>query len=150
MRTTVTIEATGGSTTGIRLPDVAVELGAGRRPRVRATFPNGHVLRVRVGSHDGDPFLPVSAATRDAAQVAAGDTVELDLAVDDEPVQVEVPEELRAALDAAPDARTFFDGLTSSQRKGFATSVSSAKKPETRRARIEKAIAALEAGRKRP
>lgn len=149
MITTVTIEATGGTTTGIRLPDVG-ELGGGRRPRVRAIFPNGHVLRVRVGTHDGDPFLPVSAATRDSAGVAAGDTVDLTIEVDEEPVEVDVPDELAAALAAAPAAKRFFDSLTASQRKGFAASVSSARKAETRTARVEKALAALEAGRKRP
>lgn len=150
MDVTATVEATGGTTTGIRMDDVVEQLDAGRRPRVRVTFPNGHVLRTAIGSHDGSAFLPVSAATRDAAGVAAGDEVRLTVEVDDEPVVVELPDELAAALDASPDARAFFDTLTASQRTGFAQPVATAKKAETRSARVEKAIAALEAGRKRP
>ena len=150
MRTQVTIEATGGSTTGVRAPQIVDELDAGKRPRVKVVFPNGYELRVRVGSHDGDPFIPISAATRDAAGVAAGDEVEVTVEVDTEPVVIEVPEDLAAALAEHPEARAFFDGLTASQRKGFTTSVTSAKKPETRQRRIDKALEALRNGRKRP
>ena len=150
MRADVTIEATGGTTTGIRASGIVDELDAGARPRVRVVFPNGHELRVRVGSHDGAPFIPVSAATRAGADVAAGDRVEVTVEVDTEPVVVEVPDDLAAALEQEPEARAFFDGLTTSQRKGFTTSVTSAKKPETRRRRVERAVAALRQGQKRP
>lgn len=150
MQTTVTIEATGGRTTGIRATDVVDELDAGKRPRVRVTFPNGHVLRVRIGSHDGDSFIPVSAATRQAADVAAGDEVAVTVEVDDAPVVIEVPEDLAAALDEQPAAREFFEGLTASQKKGFTTSLTSAKSPETRQRRVAKAVAALQKGQKRP
>lgn len=150
MQAVVTIEATGGTTTGIRAPAIVAGLDAGKRPRVRVEFPNGHVLRVRVGHHDGDPFIPVSAAARTAADVAAGDVVGVTVEVDDEPVVIDVPDDLAAALDGAPEAKAFYEGLTASQQKGFTTSVTSAKKPETRQRRVERAIAALEDGRKRP
>jgi uncharacterized protein YdeI (YjbR/CyaY-like superfamily) len=70
--------------------------------------------------------------------------------MDTAPREVEVPGDLAAALAAAPDARAFFDGLTDSQRKGFVTSVTSAKQPETRARRVDGAVAALSQGRKRP
>lgn len=150
MNVTVIVEATGGTTTGIRVDEVVQQLGAGKRPRLRATFPNGHVLRTRVGSHDGAAYLPVSAATRDAADVAAGDEVAIDIEVDTEPVVIEVPDELAVAFESSPDARAFFDTLTTSQQKGFTHPIATARKPETRAARVEKAVAALEGGRKRP
>lgn len=150
MQATVTIDPTGGTTTGIRATGIVGELDAGKRPRVRVTFPNGHVLRVRVGSHDDDAFIPVSAATRGAAGVAAGDRVAVTVEVDDDPVVIGVPDDLLAALAREPAARECFEGLTASQKKGFTTSVTSAKKPETRQRRIENAVTALTAGRKRP
>ena len=94
MQTVVTIEATGGNTTGIRAARIIDELDAGQRPRIKVVFPNGHELRTRMGSHDSEPFIPVSAATRKEAEVAA-------------------------ALAEAPAANDFFDGLTASQQKGF-------------------------------
>lgn len=150
MQTVVTIEGTGGNTTGIRATRIVDELDAGQRPRVRVVFPNGHELRTRVGSHDGDPFIPVSAATRKEAEVTAGDEVEVSVELDDEPVVIEVPDDLAAALAEAPAAKDFFDGLTASQQKGFAISVTSAKRPETRQERVRKAVTALLQRRKRP
>ena len=119
MQTVVTIEGTGGNTTGIRAAHIVDELDAGQRPRVKVVLPNGHELRTRVGSHDGDPFIPVSGATRKEAEVAAGDEVEVSIEVDDEPVVIEVPDDLAAALAEVPAAKDFFDGLTASQQKGF-------------------------------
>lgn len=150
MQAVVTIEGTGGNTTGIRAAHIVDQLDAGKRPRVKAVFPNGHELRTRMGSHDGDPFIPVSGATREQAEVAAGHEVEVVIEVENEPVVIEVPDDLAAALAEVPAAKDFFDGLTASQQKGFTTSVTSAKRPETRLERVRKAITALEQGQKRP
>lgn len=103
-----------------------------------------------MGQHDGDPFIPVSAATRDAAGISSGDALSIEVSVDTEPIVVDVPPDLAAALDAEPDARAFFESLTPSQQKGFAQPVTSAKKPETRERRVARAVEALRAGQKRP
>ncbi|WP_066809755.1 YdeI/OmpD-associated family protein [Sphingomonas asaccharolytica] len=50
------------------------------------------------------------------------------------------PEDLRAALDAEPAARTFFDTLTGVNRYAILYRVQTAKKPETRAARIAKFV----------
>jgi hypothetical protein len=151
VRFTATLEATGRSTTGIRVPDeVLAELGQGKRPKVSATFPNGYVHRTTVGPHDGAAFLSVSAAVRESAEVAAGDVIVLDLVPDTAPREVEIPDDLAAAFATAPAAQTFFEGLTDSQRRTFVTSVTSAKKPETRQRRVARAVEALAAGEKRP
>jgi hypothetical protein len=151
MRLTALVEQTGKTTTGIRLPqEVLDELGAGRRPRIVATIDGGYVLRTTVGTHDGDAFISISAAVREEAGIAGGDTVELDVEVDTAPRVIEVPEDLASAMDADPAARRWFDGLTASQQKAFVVSVTGAKQPETRRRRIDKAVAALAAQQKRP
>jgi uncharacterized protein YdeI (YjbR/CyaY-like superfamily) len=58
----------------------------------------------------------------------------------------EVPEDTVAALQRSPAARTFFDGRSYSKQRWFTESVTSAKKPETRSRRVDKAIELLEAG----
>jgi uncharacterized protein YdeI (YjbR/CyaY-like superfamily) len=52
----------------------------------------------------------------------------------------EEPEDLQAALDAAPEARAFFDTLTGANRYAILYRVQTAKKPETRAARIAKFV----------
>ncbi|MGQ4333866.1 YdeI family protein [Streptomyces hayashii] len=54
-----------------------------------------------------------------------------------------VPDDLQAALDAAPKARDFFATLDSRNRYAILHRVEDAKKPETRAARIEKFVAML-------
>lgn len=46
-------------------------------------------------------------------------------------------------LDADPVARTAYDRLSSSRKRQHALAIDSAKKPETRQQRIEKALATL-------
>ena len=58
----------------------------------------------------------------------------------------EVPADLQAALDAHPQAQAFFDQLNKVNRYAFCFRVQTAKKPETRRARIEKFITMMEKG----
>ncbi len=60
-----------------------------------------------------------------------------------------VPEDLRAALDAAPvEAREFFEGLDSRNRYAILHRIEEAKRVATRAARIEKFVAMLARGEK--
>jgi uncharacterized protein YdeI (YjbR/CyaY-like superfamily) len=56
-----------------------------------------------------------------------------------------LPDDLRAALDSHPGARAFFDTLNKANRYAICHRVETARKPETRRARIDKFIAMLAA-----
>lgn len=60
--------------------------------------------------------------------------------------QAAVPEDLAAALDASPKAKAFFETLTGANRYAILYRTHHAKKPETRKARIEKFVAMLERG----
>jgi hypothetical protein len=151
MRFTTTLEQTGKTTTGIRVPDDVIEaLGQGKRPRVVVTLDDRYTYRTTVGPHAGSPFVSVSAAVRDEAGVTAGDALDVELVVDTERREVEVPDDLAEALATDDDARQWFERLTDSQRRGFVTSITSAKQPETRSRRLQKAMTALRAGEKRP
>ena len=60
--------------------------------------------------------------------------------LDTAPREVEVPPELAAALDADPEAKAFFDGLSYSNKRVF-TLRRGTSNPETKARRVEKAIA---------
>ena len=149
MRFRTTIQLEGKTATGFRVPpEVVAGLGGGKRPAVTVTI-RGHTYRSTVAAY-GDVFmLPLAAEHRAAAGVAAGDEVEVELAPDTAPREVEVPADLAAALAAEPEARAFFDGLSYSNRRWFVLSIDGAKTPETRQRRIKKAIATLHEGRAR-
>jgi hypothetical protein len=141
------IEAHGKTATGIEVPAEVVEaLGPSRRPKVRATVA-GHTYRSSVASMGGRFLLGVSAEVRRAANVAAGDEVDVALELDEETRDVVVPDDFAEALAAVPAARAFFDGLSYSQRRWFVLGIEEAKKPETRLRRIDKAVARLAEGR---
>jgi uncharacterized protein YdeI (YjbR/CyaY-like superfamily) len=61
-----------------------------------------------------------------------------------------VPTDLRKALAAAPKAKAQWRDLTPIARRDFISWIDSAKQPETRRRRIEKACSMLAAGKRRP
>ena len=139
-----------GNNTGIIVPDEVIEaLAAGRKPPVRVTIDGGHTYRSTVASRGGRYMISVSAENRELAGVAGGDEIEVEVELDTASREVEVPEDLAAALDAEPAAKEFFAGLTPTQRKYIAQDVESAKKVDTRRRRVVKAVTALREGRKR-
>ena len=61
-----------------------------------------------------------------------------------------VPTDLRKALAATPMAKAQWSDLTPIARRDFISWIDSAKQPETRRRRIEKACSMLLAGKRRP
>jgi uncharacterized protein YdeI (YjbR/CyaY-like superfamily) len=62
------------------------------------------------------------------------------------PASTTVPDDLRAALDANPQAAAFFATLTSRNRYAILYRVEEAKRPDTRARRIEKFVGMLERG----
>ena len=146
MRFTTTIELGGKTATGMRVPaEIVTALGRGQRPPVLVTI-GGHTYRSTIAAYRGSYFLPLAAEHREAAGVAAGDTVEVELELDDQPREVTVPTDLAEALAAAPSARTAFDTLSYSNQRRIVLEVEGAKAAETRARRIAKAVAALREG----
>src|SRR5437016_11300854 len=64
--------------------------------------------------------------------------------------ELRVPTDLRKALAATPMAKAQWSGLTPIARRDFISWIDSAKQPETRRRRIERACSMLAAGKRRP
>jgi uncharacterized protein YdeI (YjbR/CyaY-like superfamily) len=61
---------------------------------------------------------------------------------------ISVPDDLQRALDASPDAQAFFNTLDSRNRYAILYRIQTAKKAETRAARIQKFVAMLAQGQK--
>lgn len=150
MRFTTTIQLEGKTATGFRVPPEVVEaLGQGRKRLPVVVTIGSYAYRSTIAPY-GDVFmLPLAAEHREAAGVAAGDEIDVDLVVDDAPRDVEVPADFAAALDAEPAARRTFDALSNSNKKFHTLNIEAAKSPETRQRRIEKSIATLREGRPR-
>ena len=128
---------------GLEVPAEVVEsLGQGKRPRVRITI-NGHSWRSRVAIMRGRYLLGLSIANRQAAGVETGDEVEVGLEFDPEPRPVVAPADFVRALSADPAARNAYDRLPDGRKREHVRAIESAKKPETRIRRIEKALATL-------
>ena len=149
MRFTTTVRQNSKTATGIRVPDDVMDaLAAGKAPKVAVTI-NGHTYRSSVATVDGEPMIGVSEAVRNAAGVAGGDTIEVDVVLDTAPRTVAVPDDLAQALDAEPAARATFDTLSYSNQRFWVEPIEAAKSEETRGRRIEKAVATLREGRAR-
>lgn len=123
-------------------PEVVEALGAGRRPPVRVTV-RGHTCRSSLGVMGGRTLLGVSAENRTAAGLSAGDVVDVHLELDTAPREVDVPEDLAAALAAEPALPAVFDGLSSSGRLRHALDVGGARTPATREKRLARVLADL-------
>jgi hypothetical protein len=149
LRFETTILQSDKTATGIRVPDdIVAALGSGKRPAVRVTI-NGFTYRTTVAVLGGAFMIGVSAENRAGAGVRGGDTVEVDLELDTAPREVTVPADFAAALDAEPEARRTFDGLSYSNKSWHVLSIGAAKAEETRRRRIAKSVEALRDGRPR-
>jgi hypothetical protein len=141
------IEQGSKTATGIEVPEKIVEaLGAGKRPPVKVTI-NGYTYRSTVAVMGGVYKVGVSADVREKAGVKGGDEVEVDLELDTEPREVEVPADFAKALDRDKKARSFFDGLSYSNKRRFVLNIEGAKTDETRRRRVSKAVEQLHEGR---
>ncbi|HYN63297.1 MAG TPA: YdeI/OmpD-associated family protein [Candidatus Limnocylindrales bacterium] len=134
--------ARGGGAVAVIPPEVTSALGGLKQMRVTGTL-NGTAFRSSTMPYRGGFYLGVHKATREAAGVAIGDDVEIAVTRDDSPRVLEVAPELEAAFSAEPALRQRFDTLSFSRRRDLAGPINEAKKPETRAARLERAIAAL-------
>jgi hypothetical protein len=149
MKLTAELESTGGTTTGFRVPDEFVaELGGGGRPKVTATV-NGHTWQTSIAKMGGEYWLGVSAANRTAAEVEAGELLDVEVVLDTAVREIEVPADLAAALAANPAAQATWDKLSFSNKRYHAEQITGAKTDATRERRVAKSVQILETGKPR-
>jgi hypothetical protein len=147
VRFRTTILQTGTTAMGFVIPaEVVEQLGAGKRPPVTVTI-NGYTYRNTIAVLGGAFMIGVSTEHRGPAGVRGGEEVEVELALDTAPREVDVPAELAAALEADSAAKATFDRLSYSNKSWHVLQVTGTNNPDTRARRIEKSIAALREGR---
>lgn len=128
--------------TGIVVPTEVIEaIGQGKKPAVSLKV-NGYAYRSTVSVMGGNFMVPFSSEHRSKSGIKAGDDIEVEISFDDQPREVEVPEALAVALDAA-GLREKFDKSAPSKRKEMARQVNEAKSDDTRQRRVDKIISEL-------
>ena len=125
----------------------AVGEGAKRFPVVATV--NGFTWRTSVTRMGGGFLLGLNREVRQQAGVDAGDDVEVRLELDTAPREVELPDELAAALRSDSQVQTRFDAMAFTHRKEFARWVAEAKRDETRQRRAEQAVQMIRDGQTR-
>lgn len=137
-----------GPAAAVVLDDAQVaEIGEGaKRFPVVATV-NGHTWRTSVARMGGEFLVGLNREVRTAAGAEAGDEVDVTLELDTAPREVELPEDLAAALASDPAAKAAFEGMSFTHRKEYARWITEAKREETRSRRVEQALERLREGR---
>ena len=140
----------GSEVCGINVPfDVEKTFGTRGRVPVRGTL-NGAPFRGSLFPMGGCHFMVVNRHLRAAAGVSGGETVPVQMERDTEERVITPPADLARALKANKEAQAIWDKLSYTHRREHVEHLEDAKKPETRRRRLEKSIALLAAGRKEP
>jgi hypothetical protein len=137
-----------GPAAAVVLTDAQVAVvgeGAKRFPVVATV--NGYTWRATVTRMGGEFLLGMSRAVRGDAGVQAGDSVEVELALDTAERTVELPEALATALAGDPTARAAFDRLAYTHRKEYARWIDEAKRDETCERRVAQALERLHEGK---
>jgi hypothetical protein len=133
----------------IRLPpEVLTALGRGKRVPVKVTI-KSYTYRTTVAVYGGRYYLGVRREVREAAGVTPGEQLMVGLEYDAELRTADLPDSLRAALDANPAAAAVFRKLSYTRQKEFVDWVRGAIRSETQALRIKQAMALLRTRPKR-
>jgi hypothetical protein len=140
----------GSSWTFLILPRLASAKLPTRGLTTVAGVINGHPLRATL-EPDGKKshWLKVNTKMREGAGLEVGDVVSLEIWPVEKEREPKVPDDLRKALAAAPQARAVWSDITSVARRDWIHWVTSAKQSETRARRIHNACDMLAAGQRR-
>lgn len=137
---------TGKNTAGIEVPAMVMEqLGGGKRPLVKVKI-GSYSYRSAIAVMDGKYMISFSADHRQASGISGGDEADVTLELDLEPRTVELPDDLRAALEQA-NALDAFEKSAPSMKKEYVRQVEEAKAADTRERRIAKIVEKLVAGK---
>ncbi len=141
-RSTIEQARGAGATVALVPPEVVPALGGLKQKRAFGWL-NGVEFMTATFPYKGTLYVGVPKAARVAAGLVLGDEADFELMLDESPRKVELAPELKAAFKSAPDLQKRFGALSFSRQRELADPVSEAKRPETRAARVEKALARL-------
>jgi hypothetical protein len=140
-----TIVEQSGTKVYITLPfDPNAVWGVKERHHISGSI-NGCPFRGPIEAIGTEYFIALGPAWRRDNGIDVGAEVEVVLAPEG-PQTDNIARDIARALEAEPEARTFFESLPSFYRKNYIRWIESAKRPETRAARIAEAVKLLKAG----
>ena len=145
---TAEIKNAGGGGAFVEVPfDVEKEFGS-KRPKVKAMIEGvpyrGILTRMGTEHH----LLIILKEIREKIGKTFGDEVTVTVEPDAEPRVIEVPAELKKAFRIEKEAKAFFEELSYTHRREYVMWINEAKREETRKNRIVKAIEMLKKGQK--
>lgn len=130
--------------------DVEKEFGTRGQVKVIATFDGykyrGSLCKMKSINH----WIGLNKEVRTAIGKGVGDTVNVTIIKDVEERTVEIPQYLSDEFNKEPLAFEFYNKLSFSHKREYVTWITSAKKEETRNARIEKMMQMLCDKKKNP
>ncbi len=118
------------------------EIFGAKRVKVLATF-DGVEYRGSLVTMGGCYMVGMTKELRKKIGKDFGDTVHVTLKKDEEERIVEVPEDFMESMKQNPEAQANYEKLSYTAKKEYVTWITSAKKAETRRSRLEKALEQL-------
>jgi len=140
----------GSEITGFHVPfDVQEAFGTRARVPVCGTI-NGFPYRSSIMNMGDGHVMGINRELREGAKVKAGEIVEVVMQRDIAPRVVDAPPDFDKALRASQQAKQLFDKLSYTHQKEYVRWITGAKREETRKSRVERAIEMLKAGTKTP
>lgn len=123
--------------------DVKESFGKGGIIKVAATF-NGYKYRGALANMgQGCHIIGITKAIRQEIGKDIGDSIEVTVVKDDASRALPIPEILNEELENDEESKTFFLGLTDSQRNKFITHITGAKREATQLSRRDKVMEML-------
>jgi hypothetical protein len=130
--------------------DVRKEFGGKSRVKVKA-YLNDHMYRGLLVKMGGDcHWLGITKEVRSAINKNFGDIIHVMIEEDKEERTVEIPGDLLDLLQTAPDTLEYFNSLSYTHKKEYVRWITGAKKEETRKNRLLKAVEMLKVKIKTP
>jgi hypothetical protein len=140
----VTSISVNGSRVSIPLPFDPNEVWGKKQRHFVTGSVNGHIIRGSLGSDGSSHFLLLGAAWRRDATINMNVPVTVELTPEG-PQQDNLAEDIASALSSDPDSGAFFESLPTFYRKNYIRWIESAKRAETRSARIAEMMLLLKA-----
>ena len=130
--------------------EVMKEFGKKGQVKVKAYFDGFEYLGLLVKMGTPCHIIGLNKTVRDAIGKQPGDNVHVVITEDTNERLIDTPDDLGSALEGNPAARLVFEKLSFTNRKEYTRWITSAKKQETRVARIVKCIEMLASGKRNP
>lgn len=146
---TLTLEPRGPAAAFLLSDEQVAAVGGGRKAFPVQVTVNGMTLPLRLARMGGENMIGFARAIRERAGLEIGAVYPVQIAADAQTREVEVPDDLAAALATDGAARAAYEALAYSHRKEFVRWIAEAKRGATRADRVARTVEMLRSGEHR-